>query len=162
MKKTTAPQEAKIFKITFSKTILALSIVILLICFAGIGISVWRIFSFGIHSFNDVLKYPFLILVGGFCIAVVVAILIRSQYILDKEYLTAQFGFVKTKYDVKKITSLLLDTDSKKLTVNCGEEFFVLMLSNNWNEEFVRALLSINPDIDYSFTLSDNEKSEDK
>lgn len=162
MKKTTAPQEAKIFKITFSKTILALSITILLICLAGIGISVWRIFSFGIHSFNDVLKYPFLILVGGFCIAVVVAILIRSQYILDKEYLTAQFGFVKTKYDVKKITSLLLDTDSKKLTVNCGEEFFVLMLSNNWNEEFVRALLSVNPDIDYSFTLSDNEKSEDK
>ena len=158
MKNISAPKEAKIYKIKFTKTIIALAIGVLVFCSVGIGISVYRIIVHGIGGFYDVLKYPFLILVSVFCIALVIAILIKSQYIINQKYLISQFGFIKSNYEIKKITSVVLDMDTNKLSVYCGNEYFVISLNKDWNEAFVRDLLSVNPSIDYSFTLSDNQK----
>ena len=148
-------QTVKRFKIKFSPIIIVLCIAILLLCGLGIGISVWRIVRFGIKGFNDVIKYPFLIAVCLFCIVIVIAILIRSQYIVDGESLVTQFGIIKSKFAIREITSVLLDCDLKKLSVYFGEQYSVISVSPEWNEELVRALLAVNPNIDYGFTLSD-------
>ena len=158
MKNPSTPKEAKIYKIQFTKIIIALAVAVLVFCTVGIGFSIYQITSRGIGGFYDILKYPFLILVSIFCIALVIAILVKSQYLIDHVYLTSQFGFIKSQYEIKKITSVVLDMDTNKLTVYSGEEFFVLSLHKDWNEAFVRDLIAVNPSIDYSFTLSDNNK----
>ena len=154
-----------IFKIKFSLTILLLGIAVYILCGLGIIVSVWRMIKFGIHSFSDVIKFPFLIAVCVFCIATVTAIFINSQYAVDDKYLITQYGFIKSKFSVNTITSLLFDIDAKKLTVHFAEEYIILTVSPEWNEKLVRALLAANPDIDYSFTLTsapeqDNNKTE--
>ena len=159
MKNQSAPKEAKIYKIQFTKAIIAVSIAILLFCTVGIVVSIIQINSRGINGFYDILKYPFLILVSIFCIALVIAILVKSQYAIDSIYLTSQFGFIKSKYEIKKITAIVLNTDTNKLSIECKEEFFVISLNKEWNEAFVRDLLAVNPSIDYSFTFSDDKKS---
>lgn len=158
MSKRQPPNEAKTFKIKFSKLIIGLCIAIYILCSVGVGLSVWRIIRFGIHGFSDALQSPFLIAVSAFCIVLVTAILIKSQYIVDKTHFTSQYGFIKSKFAIKEITSIVLDTDTKKLSLYFGEQFMVVSGSPSWNEEFVRALLAVNPDIEYSFTLTENKE----
>lgn len=66
-----------------------------------------------------------------------------------------QFGFIKSKFPIEKFTSVLLDTDSKKITVYMGEEFFVVTTNPEWNNDFVQALREVKPDIEFSFTLAE-------
>ena len=157
MKNIDQKNDKQIFKITFSKSIYLLCVAVYLLCLAGTALSVWRIIKFGVHGFNDIIKYPFLIAVCLLCIVLVTAILIRSQYVVDKQYLITQYGLIKSKFAIKDITAVTLDSDSQKLTVNFGEPYTVISVSPAWNEQFVRALLAVNPNIDYSFTFSENK-----
>ncbi|MBQ9728219.1 MAG: hypothetical protein IJV85_01345 [Clostridia bacterium] len=147
------------FKITFSKAIIGICLAIYVLCAAGIAASIYRMVRFGIHGFNDVLKYPFLIAVCVFCIAIVTALLIKSQYIVDEQKLTTQYGFIKSSFEIKKLTSLVYDTDSKKLSVYMGEEFFVLSLPEEQTNDFVQAIRAVKPDVEYSFTVSNKKES---
>ena len=144
----------QVFKIKFQPLILWLSVAVFALCTGGIALSVWRIFKFGIHGFTDVIKYPFLIAVCGFCIVLMICILIKSQYAIDGEYFITQYGFIKSKFAIKEITALTLDIQAQKLTIHFGEQFLVLAVCESWQEQLIRALLKINPDIDYSFTMA--------
>ena len=84
-----------------------------------------------------------------------ITVLAKSQYLIDEKLLIVQYGVIKTKIEIKTITSILLDTDTKKMTLYMGEEYFVLSLPEADNHEFVQAIRKNNSDIEYSFTLSD-------
>ena len=161
MNKKQAPVEAKKFKIKFSTLIIGLCIAIYALCIVGAVLSVWRIAKFGIHNFSDALQSPFLIAVCLFCIVLVTAILIKSEYVVDDTHFISKYGFIKSKFAIKDITAIVLDTDTQKLTVNFGEQFIVVSTSLSYNESLIRALLAVNPDIDYSFTLTENKPSPD-
>ena len=154
MKDNLTPNTAR-FKIKFSPLIIVLCLLALLLSAGGVTLSSWRIVRFGVHGFNDVLKYPFLIAVCVFCILLVICILAKSQYVVTNEYFFTQFGFIKSKFVVKDVTSIVYNTDAKKITLYFGEQFMVLSVSPEWQEAFIRALMKANPDVDYSFTLSD-------
>lgn len=148
------------FKISFSKIIYLFAVAVFALCATGIALSVSQIAEFGIASFTDVLKYPFLIFVSVFCIAVVVALLIKSQYVVNQRYLIVQYGFIKSKFDLSSVTSMVLDLSTDKLTLYMGEEFIVLTTSKEWNEKFVRAILDRNPSAEYTFVFSDENSPE--
>lgn len=155
------PIQAKYFKYNLTKVMIALAIGVLILCAAGIAVSVYRIAEFGVHGFDDVLKSPLLILISALCIAVVIGILVKSQYVVTDKQFIMQFGFIKNKYDVQKITSLLLNSDNKKLTVYFGEEYVILSISPAENEDFVRAVQAVNPDAQFSFTLTENTENQE-
>ena len=155
MKTNSSPKKAKYFKYQFTPTLIILSIAVILLCLAGMTISVYRIVKFGISGPSELLKSPLLIAICLFCIAMMISVLVKSQYIVDETYYTTQFGFIKSKFLIKDVTKLELDTDTQKLTVYVGEQFSVLSLSPEWNHEFVTAIREVNPDIEFTFTLSD-------
>ena len=155
MKNQNAPHEAKKFKFRFTPLMIALAIAVIVLFIAGIAISVWRITQQGVKEFNDVLKSPLLIAICLFGMVVVIATLIRSQYIITQDNLVVQFGIIKSKFPVADFTSILLDTDSKKLTVYMGEQFFVVTTNPEWNNDFVQALREVKPEIEFSFTLTE-------
>ena len=148
------------FKFKFTPIMILLACAVLVLCSVGIGLSVWRIMQNGVQNVGEVLKSPFLILICVFCIAVVISLLIRSQYIVTEEFFIIQFGFIKNKYPIKEITSLLLNTDAQKLTVYMGEQFFVAIVNPQWNNDLVQAIRKVNPDVEFNFTLA--EKTDDK
>ena len=162
MSKKNTNKESVTFRFTLNKLTVVLCIAVLLLCGLGIATSVIRILKNGVHGFSDALKSPFFILICRFCIAVVVSILIRSQYTVDDEFLTTQFGFIKNKISVQELTSIELDTTAQKLTLYSGENFSVVSINKEWNDAFIKALLKANPNIEYAFTLTDNVPPEEK
>ena len=162
MKKNPAPQEAKIFKFRFTPLMIILACVALTLCAVGVGLSIWRIVKEGIHDFDDVLKSPFLIAISLFGIVLIVALLLRSRYVITKEQFIMQFGLVKSKYAIQDITSLLLDTDTHKLTVYTGEEFFIVTTNPEWNNDLVQAIREIKPEVEFSFTLAEKKDKDEK
>ena len=133
---------------------LTLAIAVLALCLGGLGLSIYRLINSPLQEFSDYLKSPLLIAISAFCIVVVVGILVKSQYVITEEYYVLQFGFIKSKYPIKDVTSLLLDSDTQKMTVNMSDGYTVLSLSQSDNDEFVKAIQSINPEVEFSFTLS--------
>ena len=152
-------QETKrYFKYKFTNTMLALAFGAILLCLAGLVISVYRLSVYGVHGFTEALQSPLLIAICTFCIALIISILVKSQYVVDKQYYTTQFGFIKSKFLIKDITSMVLDSDTKKLTVYVGEQFSVLSLSPEWTDEFIKTIREVKPDIEFSFTLAENKE----
>lgn len=139
---------------------IALAIAALILCILGIAISVYRIIVYKLREPTDYLTSPLLIGICLLCIVVVVALLIRSRYIVTNEHYITQFGIIKSKFPIKEITAVVLDTKTNKLTVRVGEQYSVLSLSPEWNHDFVQALRDVNPNIDYSFTT--DTSSEEK
>ena len=159
MEKKTAPQAAKYFKYKLTKGMIAVAVAILAVAAGGIALSTYRLIKSSLSEVTDFITHPLLILASLFCIVLTVSILCKSQYIVtDKEYIM-QFGFIKSAYPIKDITKAVYDTDKKKLTVFVGEEFSVLPLCADWQDEFVQALREVKPSIDYSFTASKTDKS---
>ena len=155
-KKSLKPIVKYPYKLT--PVLILLCVLVLLLCLAGIGVSVYRmILNGGILSPTDLLKYPFLIAVCVFCITIIVSLLIKSEYIVTNEELITKFGFIKTRYELKKMTKISHDRDLHKLTVNFGEEYAVLSCSPDWADELVSAILKINPNIEYTYTLTENK-----
>ena len=146
-----------IFKYQFTKMLTVLAYAVILLCVVGIGVSAYRIWALGIHGVYDALKSPFLILVCILCIVIVISILIRSRYVVENKNFIIQFGLIKSNFEIKKITSILLNSDTQKLTIYFGEDFTVISIPAAENENLVRALRDVNPNIDYSFTLTEQD-----
>ena len=149
-------QNAHIFKYKFSLLMLILAVAVIVLCGLGIAVSVYRIQKFGIPTFYDALKSPFLLFVCVLCIALVLSILLKSQYVIKDKRFIIQFGFIKTVFEIEKITSLLLDSDSRKLTVYFGEQFCVLSVNPTWNDELIKIIRECNENIEFSFTLTED------
>ena len=162
MKKHSISQGTKIFKFQFTPLMIILACSVILLCIAGIVLSALRIADEGIHGIGDALKSPFLILICVFGIAIVLGLLIRSRYVVTEKNLITQFGFIKSKFPIENITSLLLDTDTQKLAVYMGEEFFVILTNPKWNNDFVQAIRSVKPDVEFSFTLAEPSNKDKK
>ena len=133
---------------------LALAVAVIALCLAGIAVSIYRLLQTPPKGFSDYLKSPLLILISAFCIVVVIGILVKSQYVITNEYYILQFGFIKSKYPIKDITALQLDSDTRKMTVQTADGYTVLSLSERDNDEFVKAIQALNPEVEFSFTLA--------
>ena len=147
----------KHFPYKFTPLMILLAIGVILLCLAGIGISIFRIVTFGLHEFADYLKSPLIIVISLFCIIVVISLLIKSQYVINSQFFIVQFGFIKNKYPIKDISSLVLDSDTAKLSVYLGEPYLVLSLDPNQNDNFVKAVREVNPKAEFTFTLASSD-----
>ena len=152
-----------IFRYKFTPVLILCCILGLLLAIVGIIENVYRmIANGGIFNLTDVLKYPFLIAVCGFLIILIIALLVKSQYVVTDEYFITQFGFIKTKFLLKEITSIVHDRDTHKLSVYLGEIFYVISCSAEWEDDFVHSILQSNGDISYSYTLTENKPPENE
>lgn len=128
----------------------------------AIVLSVWRLVSFEVRQPFDVVKDVVLLPIGLFCIATPLAIIFRSGYTVKNGILMQSFGFFRTKYEIKEISSLLLNSQEHKLTVYFEKNAVSILITPDKNEAFTRALIAQNPDIDYGFTLAENPPEEKK
>ena len=138
-----------------------LLIVALVLCVAGLAVSVFRIYNEGIHGFIDALQSPLLIVICVFAIIFIISVWAKSQYVVTDKYYISQFGFVKSRFLISEVTKIELDSDTKKMTVFLGEEFMVLSIVPEQNDAFVQAIREVNKDFDFSFTLA-TAQEEDK
>lgn len=135
-------------------------IVVALLGVSTIAVCIWRIVRFGAYKPWDVIKYVFLFPIGAFCVVASLSVVFRSGYTITQTHFLQTFGLFRIKIPLSEIKSLLLNTDENKLTVYANEQASVLRIAPDYNEKFARAVLAVNPDIEYGFTLAD--KPQDK
>lgn len=141
---------------------IALFIVALLLCVAGLIISVYRLSNQGIDQFLDALQSPLLIAICVFAIVFIICVLAKSQYVVTDKHYISQFGFIKSRFLIKQVTKIELDSDTKKLTVFVGEEYMVLSIVPEQNDDFVQAMREANKNIEFTFTLATASEQDKK
>ena len=151
----------KVFPFRFNTLGILLGVIVLLLCAVGAGISVYRIIQDGIADFTDALKHPFIIAVSIFCATVVISVLAKSEYVVTDEELITKFGLIKTRLPLSSITSMEHDRTTHKLTVYCGEEYTVFSLKKEWADDLAHEICAANPEIEFSFTMTENKPPKD-
>ena len=124
--------------------------------------SVYRIIAEGLGDLNKILQSPFLILVCLFCAAIIISILVKSEFIVVNGELITRFGFIKSRLTIATITKMEHDRGTHKLTVYCGEEYSVFTLKKEWEDDIVHEICTANKDIELSFTMTENKPPKDE
>lgn len=161
----------KTYKFRFSPlmiTVFALGIALCAACFA---LTSWQFIEFLGGKRGDMtlawewLKYLLLYIASILLAVLLIAMLIRSRYMITEKHLVTQFGIIFSKYEIKKIRSVCLTTGTKKLNVYFDDfknRFITIVVKEEWYDDFIRTLTSVNDRIEFDFTSPENDKKENK
>lgn len=155
----------KRYPFRFSPLILALLVAGLLLCLAGFGFTTWQFSDFlqgEISSVYEWLKYILLYFVSVLLAVLILAMLVKSQYVIGGRKLILQFGLIRSTYDIGKIVSVQHFRGSGKLTVYFDDfktKFMVIVVKESWYDDFVQTLLERNERITYDFVTAEEEQN---
>lgn len=160
----------KKFKYKFTKLTLSLIYAGIALCFAGLGINVFRIINDNIAEAANIvypiIQYTLFFLIPIILLILLFSLLLASYYSIDGNTLKTSFGVIKSKYDVKDIQTVLLDRATNKLSVGMSNgTVFIIVVNEEWYQEFIDALCRTNPLIEYSINSKEsdgNDKDEKK
>lgn len=156
----------KTFKYQFTKFMTVAIYAGIALAVAAAGVNTYFVIAEGISSAASpvypILQYSLMYLVAALLLIILISLLVSSYYSIDGSTLKTSFGIIKSKYDIKKITSVVLDRNTNKLTVHFDENvFFVIVVKEVWYEEFIDALLTANPEIEYTINSKENKPEND-
>lgn len=153
------------FRFKFSGTMLAVLCLLLALCAACIGLTTWQLIGFlsdDISSVYGWLKYLILYLVSILLAVLVIAMLIKSQYVVTEKTLVTQFGLIRSRYELKNIYSVRLLRGSNKLAVYFDDyktKYTIIVVKDIWYNDFVQALIARNPRIEFDYVTAEEEKN---
>lgn len=157
------------FRFKFSGVMIAMLSLLLALCAAGIALTSWQFVGFlqggDLSSPYDWLKYALLYLVSILLAIIVIAMLIKSQYIVTEKQLIMQFGIIRSRYEIKDIYSIRLFRGSNKLTVYFDDyknKYMVIVVKDAWYNDFVEALVRRNEKISFDFITPEEEQENKK
>ena len=152
------------YKFRFSALTRAVLFAGLFLCVAAIALTTWQLFDLLRTGTNtsalEWLKLGLMYLVSGALGALIVAVLLRSEYQLGGRNLTLVFGFIRTRYPLAAIRSVHLFKGAKKLVVYFEDEknkYMAIVIRESLYETFVKDLLSRNERIVFTFSTAEEE-----
>lgn len=156
----------KVFKYKFSKLIKGLIIAGLALCVIGFAYNIFQIFYYGARDSENpyyyYIQYALTFIMVFLLAAILISILINSCYTVDGKTFKTCFGFIKSVYNIEDMQYLSLDKNTDKLSVHFKSgEYIVIVVKQDWYEDFINAILEANPSIQYIIE-SKEEKPENK
>lgn len=161
----------KTYKFRFSPMMIAVFCIGIVLCAVCFALTSWQFVEFVIGVRGDIssvwewIKYILLYFVSVFLSLLLIAMLIRSRYIITERRLITQFGIIFSKYEIKKIRSVCLVSGTKKLNVYFDDfksRFITIVVKEEWYDDFIRTLTSINEKIEFDFTDPENNDRKKK
>lgn len=139
----------------------------MVLCVVGFGVNLYYCVTNGAKHAADpvypIMQYVLMFFVTVVLFVLLLSILVRSSYVIDGKFFKTRFGFIVSKYDVEKIENITLDRKTEKLTVTFKSgEFMVIVVKQDWYEEFITALLLANPKIEYTINSLENSDLDKK
>ena len=156
----------KIYKFRFSPLMITVFALGIALCAACFGLTTWQFIDFvggtggDITSVWEWIKYLLLYFVSIVLAVLLIAMLIRSRYILTNKQLITQFGIIVSKYELKQIRSISLLGGSKKLNVYFDDfknRFMTIVVKEEWYDDFIKTLTELNERIEFDFTSAEDE-----
>lgn len=157
----------KVFKYKFSRLTTIFIYVGIVLCFAGIGVNIFAIITgnpaAAANPIYPIIQYTLMFLIPLILLVILIGLLVSSYYALDDKTLKTSFGIIKSKYEIKNIETVLLDRTTNKLTVHFADKsFIVIVVKEEWYDEFIDALCKANSGIEYSIKSKESDGSDDK
>lgn len=157
----------KSFKYKFTPLMKALMIFGMVLCGVGFGVNLYYCLTNGIKHAADpvypIMQYVLMFLVTVLLFILLLCILLFSSYTIDGKIFKTKFGFITSKYDTEKIQNVTLDRKTNKLTVAFENgEFIVIVVKQEWYDNFIDALLQANPKIEYNVISLENDGTDKK
>ncbi len=156
----------KIYRFRFSPMMLAVFIIGILLCAACFSLTTWQFSGFvtggDLTSVWEWIKFLLLYFVSVFLAVILIAMLIRSQYVITDKFLITKFGIIVSKYEIKKIRSVYLLNGSKRLNVYFDEfktKFMTIVVKEEWYDDFIKALTERNTHIEFDFISAEDEQN---
>ena len=133
----------------------------------GLGINIYSVVTSNIgESANmvyPIIQYSLMFLIPVVLLVLLISLVLSSYYSIDEKTLKTSFGIIKSKYDIKEIQAIVLDRTNNKLTVYMKNNvFFVIVVKEEWYEDFIDTLCKANPEIEYSIRSKENDNDKDK
>ena len=155
----------KTFRYKFTRLTFWLIIAGMVLCAAGFALNLYQCIRYGIASAADpvypIIQYTTMFIATVALFTILLSVLIFSAYIVDDKYFRTRFGFIVSKYDVKKIEYITLDRKTNKLAVTFDDDnYIVVVVKEEWYEDFVQTLLKVNPAIEYEIKSLENDKKD--
>lgn len=153
------------FRYKFSKPITALIYISITLCFVGVGINIFLIITGDVKSAANpvypIIQYTLMFLIPAVLLIILVSLLISSYYSIEDKYFKTSFGIIKSKYEISDIETVILDRTTNKLNVYFkNNSFIVVVVKDEWYNDFIDALCKANRNI--SFSIKSKENSGDK
>jgi hypothetical protein len=132
----------KKYKFKFSKIITLVAILGVILAVACIALNVSKIIK-NINANVDAgiynnLSVGIAILLSAFLIVIIISAFISSYYKITEKEVILKWGFIKNVIKVDDVKEIKLLTDSKKLQLVFEDEsFFVIVVNDEWKQEFV-------------------------
>ncbi len=154
------------FKYKFSRLTVIFIILGIALCVVGFGTNIYFLIVNDISSTTNpiyyIIRYVLMFFIPALCLVLLVGLLISSYYYVDEKTLTTSFGIIKSKYDISEIQTIVLDRTTNKLTlVFKNENFIVIVVKEEWYDEFTAALCRANTDIDFSIKSRERDDGDD-
>lgn len=151
----------KSFKYKFSRLVTVLIYVSIALCFVGVGINIFLIVTGDIKSAANpaypIIQYTLMFLNPIALFVILISLLISSYYSIDEKYFRTSFGIIKSKYEIASIETVILDRTTNKLSVYFkNNSFIVVVVKDEWYNEFVDALCKANRNISFSIKSKEN------
>ena len=161
----------KTYKFRFSPMMIAVFCIGIVLCAVCFALTSWQFVEFVIGVRGDIssvwewIKYILLYFVSVFLSLLLIAMLIRSRYIITERRLITQFGIIFFFFLIKKIRSVCLVSGTKKLNVYFDDfksRFITIVVKEEWYDDFIKTLTSINEKIEFDFTDPENNDRKKK
>lgn len=157
----------KNYKYKFTKLMTAFIWIGIALSVGAFALNTYFVFADGIDSaanaFYPILRYVLMYFVSVAAFVLLLSLILSSHYqISDKKFKTS-FGIIKSSYDIEKIQSVVLDRKTKKLSVYFDDNnFIVIVVKEEWYEDFIEELLKVNRNIEYTINSKENDIDEEK
>ncbi|MBO5713079.1 MAG: hypothetical protein J6R88_02600 [Clostridia bacterium] len=153
----------KKYKYSFSKLIIGLFILGIVLALACIGLNVYR-FVLNINlnneiTFNDWIMIILIILLSVAFIVIAVSCFISSYCTVEDKTVILAWGIIKNKLDLNEVTEIKYYYSNTRLElVFKDESYFYIAVSPEWVDDFVNDIKLANPKILYFEDSSVSEK----
>ena len=134
---------------------------------AGFAVNLVMCIMNGVSSAADpmypILQYALMFFATVLLFAILVSVLLNSAYVIDGKKFKTQFGFIVSKYSIEDIETVTLDRKTNKLAVTFANgNYIVIVVKQDWYDDFITALLEANPKIEYTINSLENKPEDDK
>lgn len=157
----------KTFKYRFTRLTTAFIYIGIALCLIGLGVNTYSVIVSDIASepypVYPIIRFVLLYLIPAILLVILISLLVSSYYRIDGNILTTSFGIIKSKYKTEDISSVILDRTTNKLSVffkNNG--FIVIVVKEDWYDEFITELCKANTAIEYTVKSKENNDKDNK
>ncbi len=159
------PRPVKRYRYRFSPVIFGALLLGLALCLGGFGLTTWFFADFlsggNLSNVFEWLQYGLLYLASVGIGLFIVAVLLRSEYVLTDRTLIVRLGFLRSRTPLENIVSVHLFRGANKLVVyfdSIRTNYLVIVIKESLYNDFIHELTARNEKIGFSFSTPEEEE----